>query len=468
MQQEQEHGRRAIIEPMSDKTFSRFSGFIQGEVGIKMPPAKKTMLQARLQKRLWKLGFDSFDAYYEYVFSPKGREEELASMIDVVTTNKTEFFREPKHFEFLLQRVVPDLLERQQGDKHLMIWCAGCSTGEEPYTLAMVLKDHAERVEKFNFLVLATDVSSDVLQRAKLGIYDDEMIDTIPMAFRKKYLLRSRDHEKGLVRIAPEIRAHIRFRWLNLVKRDFQLREKMDIVFCRNVIIYFDRETQEKVVGHLCDYLVEGGYLFTGHSETLNGISVPVIPVAHTVYKKESRAVTSRNELPVITLKPAEVFVSDRPTIVRTVLGSCVAVTMYDRKLGIAAICHAVMPKEDGSQIDESLFIGPYKYVDTVIPIMVERLRSYGVDMKELEVKVFGGADLLIAKERAAKIPPVGKANVDAVVRIIKAFGLRLKVSDVGGVMGRKILFYTHTGEVLLKHLKPDAAVEEGGNNIHR
>ncbi len=457
------HGRRVIIDPMSDKIFSRFSGFIQAEVGIKMPPAKKTMLQARLQKRLWKLGIDSFDAYYEYVFSPKGREEELSHMIDVVTTNKTEFFREPKHFEFLIQRVLPELIEEQDGlDIRLTLWCAGCSTGEEPYTLAMVLKNYAEQQPGggFRFLILATDVSSEVLQKARLGIYEEEMIEAVPMNFRKKYLLKSKTQDKGLVRVAPEIRALVKFRWLNLMKRDFQLRERMHIVFCRNVIIYFDRETQEKVVGHLCDYLVEGGYLFTGHSETLNGISLPVLPVAHTVYKKESRAARAQLELPIITLKPAELFVSDRPTIVRTVLGSCVAVTMYERRLGIAAICHILLPEESDLALNETQITGPYKYVNTAIPIMVERLRSYGVDPKQLETKVFGGADMLTSREKAANIPLVGKANVDAVIHAIKSLGLRLKVSDVGGVSGRKILFYTHTGEVLLKHLKPGAGEE--------
>jgi len=222
--------RRTIVESMSDETFSRFSQFIQAELGIKMPPAKKTMLQARLQKRLWKLGFDSFDAYHEYVFSPDGRENELSHMVDVVTTNKTEFFREPKHFEFLTQRVLPDLLDRRGVEDCFVIWCAGCSSGEEPYTLAMVLSDFAQQVRGFHFLILATDISSRMLEKAKLGIYDQEAVEAIPLMFRQKYFLKSTDKEKGLVRLIPELRSLVRFRWLNLVKKDFSLREHVDIV----------------------------------------------------------------------------------------------------------------------------------------------------------------------------------------------------------------------------------------------
>ena len=336
--------RKTIVDPMTDNTFSRFSQFIQAELGIKMPPAKKTMLQARLQKRLWKLGLDSFDAYYDYVFSADGRELELPQMINVVTTNKTDFFREPNHFEFLVERILPEMIKSYGLDKRFMFWCAGSSSGEEPYSLAMVLHDFSEQVHGFTFFILATDISTRVLDKAKLGIYDEDLVEPVPAAFRKKYLLRSKEHDNGLVRISPEIRSFVRFRHLNLIKNDFGMRETIDVIFCRNVIIYFNRDTQEQVINRLYHHLSPGGYLFTGHSETLNGLSVPLKAVAHTVYQKE-RIADPSSHLPVITLKPAELFISERPAIVRTVLGSCVAVTMYDRQLGIAAICHALLPE---------------------------------------------------------------------------------------------------------------------------
>lgn len=457
----EESVHRTNVESMSDESFYRFSEFIEAELGIKMPLAKKTMLQARLQKRLWKLDIASFDDYYDYVFSPEGREAELQQMIDVVTTNKTDFFREPNHFEYLVERVLPELISRVGVDRQFMFWCAGCSSGEEPYSLAMVLHNFSLQHHGFHFLILATDVSSRVLEKAKLGIYDEESADPIPAEFRKRYLLKSKEKEKAMVRISPEIRAYVRFRSVNLVHGEFGFREMMDVIFCRNVIIYFNRDVQEQVIGRLYQNLSSGGYLFTGHSETLNGLSVPLKAVAHTVYQKEASAYAAPH-LPVITLKPAELYISDHPAIVRTVLGSCVAVTMFDKRIGVAAMCHALLPQgnetlDQQAATTENL---SYKYVQTVIPLMLQRLKAFGSEAKDLEVKLFGGADMLTVRTGNPNMQPVGKSNIDAVLQAIKAHNLELIVSDVGGHFGRKILFYTQTGEVLLKRI--NSASEPG------
>lgn len=448
--------RKTISEPMPDRIFGRFSKFIQTELGIKMPETKKTMLQARLQKRLWKLGMTSFDEYCDYLFSHEGMEHELVHMIDVVTTNKTEFFREPKHFEYLVEKVLPELIDRKGLGERFMLWCAGCSTGEEAYSLAMVLDNFAEQVPRFHFLILATDISTKVLQEAKLGIYDQERIEPIPKWMRKKYLLKNREEQKELVRISPQLRASIRFRRLNFMDRNFGLRESMDIIFCRNVIIYFDRPTQEGVLDRICSYLNPGGYLFTGHSETLNGMKLPLVPVAHTVYKQISRD-ANNPEIPVVYLKPAELYVVDKPTIVRTVLGSCLAVTMFNRRLGVSAICHALLPQQDLKESSNNHLSEKLKYVDYVIPKMLAKMKSYDIKAEEIEVKLFGGADLLNVQADQAKNQPVGKLNIETAIKILEAEGLRPKASDVGGTIGRKIFFYTHTGEVLLKRLKSGA-----------
>lgn len=273
---------------MTDETFFRFSSFIYGELGIKMPVAKKTMLQARLSKRLRKLRIKSFEEYYEYVFSKEGIANELPNMIDLVTTNKTDFFREPKHFDFLSQTALSSLMTSCGAGikRKVLVWSAGCSSGEEPYTLAMVLSEFAEKYPGYNFSVLATDISNEVINKARLGIYDESDVEPVPMNIRKKYLLRSKDRESERVRIVPRIRSIIEFRKLNFMEEDYKLAKKMDVIFCRNVIIYFDRETQEKVLNKLCQYLNLGGYLFMGHSETLNGMKLPLAPVATTVYRK--------------------------------------------------------------------------------------------------------------------------------------------------------------------------------------
>lgn len=274
-----------IPKGLSEKDFVRLSTFIHSKYGIKIPPFKKTMLETRLQKRLRARGMKSFKDYCEYVFSPHGMENEVVYMIDVVTTNKTDFFREPEHFRFMAERVLPELIRE---NRQLSVWSAGCSTGEEPYTLAMVLSEFLERENRggLDFVIHGTDISTRVLETARQGIYDEERVSTVPLELKRKYLLRSKDKTKRLIRIAPELRAKMIFSRLNLMDSDFRFQTRMHVIFCRNVIIYFDRETQENLVTKMYRNLAVNGYLFMGHSETLHGMDVPLVQVAPTVYKK--------------------------------------------------------------------------------------------------------------------------------------------------------------------------------------
>ncbi|MEO5333218.1 MAG: chemotaxis protein CheR [Magnetococcus sp. YQC-5] len=274
---------------ISDKDFNRLSEFIYSQCGIMMPPSKKTMLTARIQKRLRLVGMTSFKEYIDWVLDPEHSGDELIQFIDIVTTNKTDFFREPAHFEYLAQNVIPELIKNSGAGvrRELMVWSAGCSTGEEPYTLSMVLKEFAQHYPGINFKarILATDISSRVLRSASNAVYDLEKVSPIPLILKRKYLLKSKDPTKRLVRIAPELRAMVNFRRLNFMDAEFGLRERMDVIFCRNVIIYFDRVTQERLINKFCRYLSSGGYLFVGHSETLNNLKVPVIQAAPTIYR---------------------------------------------------------------------------------------------------------------------------------------------------------------------------------------
>ncbi len=284
------HNGGATKAVLSEGDFARLSRFIHDQCGIKMPAAKKVMLEARLQKRLRHLGMNSCNAYCNYLFSPEGAATELTHMIDVVTTNKTDFFREPGHFEFLVKTALPEIMVKQGVGiwKKLMIWSAGCSTGEEPYTLAMVISEFAERYPGFSFdcSILATDISTRVLEKAAAAVYEAERVLPVPEPLKKKYFLKSRDKKKELVRITPELRKMVRFRRLNFVEEEFGLREKMHIIFCRNVIIYFDRPTQERLINKFCNNLVPGGYVFMGHSETLHGMDIPLVQVIPTIYRK--------------------------------------------------------------------------------------------------------------------------------------------------------------------------------------
>jgi len=270
--------------PMSDKVFQRLSLFIHERVGIKLPPSKRTMLEARLQKRLRTLGYMSYEKYVDFVFTEQGMEQELRNLIDVVTTNTTEFFREPKHFEFLVSTVLPDWV-RRYGSRQFCLWSAGCSIGMEPYTLGMVMSDFAEQYSGFSFRILATDISSRALQTAVKAVYEEDRISTIPDRLCKKYLLRSKDRTKRLIRIAPEVRRVVEFQRLNFMER-FSFKNPMDVIFCRNVIIYFDKPTQERLFRQFCQFLQPGGYLFIGHSESLAGMDLPLTQAAPTVYRR--------------------------------------------------------------------------------------------------------------------------------------------------------------------------------------
>jgi chemotaxis protein methyltransferase CheR len=276
---------------LSNGDFARLSRFIYDECGIKMPDVKRTMLEARLGKRLKSLGLHSFGEYCDYLFSREGMEQELVIMIDLVTTNKTDFFREPVHFDHMMLKVLPEWASNRNNlsERKLKVWSAGCSTGEEPYTLAMVLNEFALECPGFDYSILATDISTRVLETAMRAVYEEDKVEPVPQTLKRKYLLRSKERGCGLVRIVPELRAKVRFRRLNFMDADFGIPDRFDIIFCRNVVIYFDRPTQERLLNKFSTHLAADGYIFMGHSETLNGLNVPLAMSHPTVYRKNNR-----------------------------------------------------------------------------------------------------------------------------------------------------------------------------------
>lgn len=278
-------GRASGLVSMSDKEFKRLSDFIHAEVGIKLPLSKKVMVEARLQKRLRMLGKAGYRDYFEFLFSAEGLDEELVHLIDVITTNTTEFFREPRHFEIMTEQTLPMWRGQHGTGRPFRLWSAGCSTGEEPYTLCIVLSEFASRFAGFRFNVMATDISTRVLAMAQSGIYPEERLAKMSMDLKRRYFLRSKDKAKRLVRVAPELRRIVDYRRLNFMD-SFAFPELMDTIFCRNVMIYFDRATQERLLQKFCTQLLPGGFLFIGHSESLTGMDLPLRQHAPTVYRK--------------------------------------------------------------------------------------------------------------------------------------------------------------------------------------
>jgi len=270
--------------------FRRLAAFIEDYSGIKMPLSKITMLEGRLRHRVRDIGMASLSDYCDMLFENNGLRAEAIHLIDAVTTNKTDFFREQQHFHILVQQALPTLLaEYRRGDQvQLKLWSAACSTGAEPYTLAMVLADWGERWRGLRICILATDLSTEVLATARRAIYPEQMVGVVPPELRHRYLLRSRDRSRGLVRVVPELRALVTFGRLNLMDQQYAVDHDFDVIFCRNVLIYFDKPTQRAVLHRLCQHLRFGGYLFLGHSESLAGLELPLQPVANTVLRRIS------------------------------------------------------------------------------------------------------------------------------------------------------------------------------------
>ncbi len=276
---------------LSEKDMQRVAEFINTQVGIQLPTTKQSLVEGRLRKRIIQLGFDGIHSYLNYVLNSTEGINEQKQLIDVITTNKTSFFRESAHFDYLINTVVAEKLKRidQQAEKTLQVWSAGCSTGEEAYTLSIVLADAQLRNRGFNYKILATDISPSCLQKASQGIYTEQQISAMPEQLRKKYLLKSRDPDSGLVQMGPEIRRSIHFDYCNLTDRSFAIKQKMDIIFCRNVMIYFDNKVKYALVKKFEQQLAPGGYLFVGHSESLNGLQTGMLQVAPMVYRKDSK-----------------------------------------------------------------------------------------------------------------------------------------------------------------------------------
>jgi len=273
-------------ENLSPANFEKLCSLIYTESGIKLTSEKRTMLEIRLKRRLRNLEFSSYAEYCSYLFAPETRDGELVHLIDAVTTNKTDFFREPDHFEYLTSKALPELDARNGPNRRLLVWSAGCSTGEEPYTLAMVLSEYAQSRSGFQFSILATDISTAVLDKARAGIFKSDVVRPVTLNLRRKYLMHSRDPSSDLVRVVPELRQKIEFRRVNFMDSDYGLSEAPEIIFCRNVIIYFDRATQIRLLGKLVRQLAPGGYFFAGHSESLQNMDLPLASVTTAVYRK--------------------------------------------------------------------------------------------------------------------------------------------------------------------------------------
>jgi chemotaxis protein methyltransferase CheR len=266
------------------RDFARLSAFIHDYAGIKMPEGKMSMLEGRLRRRLRATGCADLKSYCSWIFDEGNLHSEAPHLINAVTTNKTDFFREPAHFDYLEQVALPALVK--DGVRTIRAWSSACSTGPEAYTMAMMLDDYAQRHGGLSYGILATDIDTEVLAAAQRGVYAAELVHPVPPALARKYVMRPKDSARTEVRMAPALRSAIGFARMNLMASPYPIAEQMHLIFCRNVLIYFDKETQRSVIARLTEKLTPNGYLFLGHSESIQGLGLPLRQVANTIFQR--------------------------------------------------------------------------------------------------------------------------------------------------------------------------------------
>ena len=269
---------------LTNAQFNKLSEYITANYGIKLPLEKKVMLQSRLRKRLIALDFTNFNQYIDYLFK---NEKENEHLIVVVSTNKTDMFRENNHFQYLTNEYLPNFVQNNSIKNELKVWSSACSSGEEPYTTAIVFQEFIRQNKLFNYSIYATDISTEILKKAYNAIYKIDRIKDVPLELKKLYYLRSKDKGSDMVRLKPEIRRKVRFNVLNLMDKVYNTPDVYDIIFCRNVLIYFNKQIQEQVVRRLVNRLKKGGVLFIGHSESLMGMDLPIELIKPTVFRKK-------------------------------------------------------------------------------------------------------------------------------------------------------------------------------------
>ena len=268
----------------TDRDFAFLREIVTGHSGIMLGEQKRQLVYGRLTRRLRQLRLDSFEQYCAYV--EQHLDEELGELINAITTNLTSFFRENHHFEHLAESALPETMAHNAATRRLRIWSAGCSTGEEPYSIAMTVSETlGSSLSGWDARILATDIDSQVVARAQAGVYQQDRIEGISPARQRRWFSLGTGPNSGKVRVNSDLQELLAFRQLNLLK-DWPMRGPFDIIFCRNVVIYFDKDTQKTLFDRYADMLVPNGYLYVGHSESLHRISDRFKLIGKTIYQR--------------------------------------------------------------------------------------------------------------------------------------------------------------------------------------
>ena len=510
------------LQPLSDQDFRAIRDLIYEKSGITLSDSKKQLVTSRLARRLRVRGLASYREYYELVTRRDPQGEELREMLNAITTNKTDFFREKHHFDFMVSTFFPQCVERAKatGEKRLRIWSAGCSTGEEPYTLAMTFLSAFPNGGQWTLELLATDLDTQVLERAQGGIYPEEAIAPVSDDLQRRYFRRGTGANAGKVRVSDALRQLITFRQLNFVEHPWWVKGPFDLILCRNVMIYFNQDTQRTIVENFAQRLRPDGYLFIGHSETLNGLNHLFEPLRGTIYRRrilgESETCTTASappapaqrpavdrgeagpvpaaarstpERPGLASRPASsgapaqsrprsneadarslpkvnviiggVRASREPVILRTVLGSCICACIYDPVAKIGGINHFMLP--DG--LDERTM--PTRFGVNAMEVLINEVLKLGGDRRRMQAKAFGAAHVL---SDVGLSPDVPRKNAKFIKEFLQAEGIPLVSSRLGGSAPVEVVFTTDTARAMVRALGDavarDLAREEKSHDL--
>lgn len=449
---------------LADQDFRAMRDLIFKETGIALVDAKKDLVRSRLSKRLRHWDFKSFGEYHEHLTAHDPNGEELRLMINCITTNKTEFFREEHHFDFLRQVVLPQWQEQaaEGRPRRLRIWSAGCSTGEEPYSLALIVRENLKPGVDWDVKILASDIDTDVLHQATHAVYPEDRLRGFASGWKEKYFLRGTGAYAGQVRARSELRDLITFRRINLVQEPWPIHTHFDVIFCRNVMIYFNRPTQQRLLERFASYLREGGYLVLGHSENLHWLTDQYQPVGQTIYQvcprstpcpaSATSALPTPREvkhqdapLPLSSIQAGEIFASRQPACVTTLLGSCVATCLFDPETRIGGMNHFMLP---GGTKETDI---PSCYGIHAMELLINEIMKLGGDRRRLQAKIFGGAQVVA---NAGTFWNVGSRNQEFIKQFLATERIPIVAKCLGGATGLNLRYFTHTGIAQVRPLQ--------------
>jgi chemotaxis protein methyltransferase CheR len=460
---------------LSDDEFYEFQTRILDQAGIALGESKRALVTTRVSRRLRSLGLRSFRDYLDLLAHGDSDGTERAEFVNAITTNKTDFFREQHHFAFLRDTVLPEVLQRTpRGEQpRLRLWSAACSTGQEPYTLAMTVAEAGSEWQRADVRILASDIDTNVLRAASAGAYEADRLEQVPAALRERWFRLAKD---GSGTIVPMLRDWVVFRQINFMDVPWPIRTQFDAILCRNVAIYFARDTQRWLFENLAAHLAPGGYLMVGHSENLAMMSDLFELVGPTTYRRRqagARAV-ARRAVPA-TARPADeqpakrapatvtmerptqrrevrigiggVHASSEPIVIRTVLGSCVSACLFDPVARVGGMNHFMLPE---GVSDDGLAT---RFGVHAMELLMNRLLQLGADRRRLRAKIFGGAYVMQALTvHAARVP---EHNVAFVKRFLETDGIPIVAQRLGGRAALQVLFEPDSGRVLARALTP-------------